>query len=235
MVLNRAARAWAGAVVLALALGCTKRVPPQRLPGQETLKAVLVVDPESRGAPAEAPAAVAERLAESLESRNLLVQRADLGALGGQTLSGERVKALARSGGAPYLLLVEARAVFFSQLDGRYRWTVGVRLSATRAADGAAAAEELTLPAVLQFDHQKEQAAVEAVADEIARRAALVLDSLIAAPPSGAASRPRSIYFVMVDRFHNGDPSNDAQVDLADPQAFHGGDLAGVIQRLDWL
>ena len=43
------------------------------------------------------------------------------------------------------------------------------------------------------------------------------------------------IYFLLVDRFANGDPSNDGRVDLADPQAFHGGDLAGVTQKLDYL
>lgn len=43
------------------------------------------------------------------------------------------------------------------------------------------------------------------------------------------------IYFLLVDRFANGDPSNDGAVDRADPQAFHGGDLQGVIDRLDHI
>ncbi len=42
-----------------------------------------------------------------------------------------------------------------------------------------------------------------------------------------------AIYFVLVDRFANGDPSNDGEVDPADPQAWHGGDIRGVIQNLD--
>ncbi|NOK03961.1 glycosyl hydrolase [Myxococcus xanthus] len=49
-------------------------------------------------------------------------------------------------------------------------------------------------------------------------------------PPGGDA-----VYFVMVDRFSNGDPKNDGAVDLEDAQAFHGGDLQGVIDRLDGL
>ncbi|QSQ24243.1 glycosyl hydrolase [Pyxidicoccus parkwayensis] len=49
-------------------------------------------------------------------------------------------------------------------------------------------------------------------------------------PPAGDA-----IYFVMVDRFANGDARNDGKVDLKDAQAFHGGDLQGVISRLDEL
>jgi hypothetical protein len=230
-------------VALAVAFsGCIKRVPPQHLPERTPMAAVLVVDPESKGSVEEAPDALAERLKESLESRNVVLERAPLSALGGQMISNERAKALARSTPQSFKLLVETRAIFFSQLDGRFRWTVAVRVTATRASDGASSMEEFTLPAALQFDHQKGAAAVEAVSDEIARRAALVVDTVIAAPTTAPAPanpdavwRPKSIYFVMVDRFANGDRSNDADVDLADAQAFHGGDLAGVTQRLDWL
>jgi len=42
-----------------------------------------------------------------------------------------------------------------------------------------------------------------------------------------------AIYFVLVDRFANGDASNDGEVDPADPQAWHGGDIRGVIDHLD--
>jgi glycosidase len=40
------------------------------------------------------------------------------------------------------------------------------------------------------------------------------------------------LYFVLIDRFANGDPTNDGIVDPKDPQAFHGGDLQGVIDHL---
>jgi glycosidase len=43
------------------------------------------------------------------------------------------------------------------------------------------------------------------------------------------------IYFVMVDRFANGDPTNDGEIAQGDPQAFHGGDIRGVIDHLDHL
>jgi pullulanase-type alpha-1,6-glucosidase len=58
-----------------------------------------------------------------------------------------------------------------------------------------------------------------------------------------------NFYFVMADRFENGDPSNDrGDVDPAAPDDrslhgydptdkayYHGGDLAGIIQRLDYI
>lgn len=46
------------------------------------------------------------------------------------------------------------------------------------------------------------------------------------------------MYFLMVDRFHNGDPENDWQCDDPGilPQANHqGGDLAGVTAQLDYI
>lgn len=42
------------------------------------------------------------------------------------------------------------------------------------------------------------------------------------------------IYFVLVDRFRNGDPSNDVSVPgVEDPADFHGGDLAGVMEAIE--
>ncbi|HEY6100209.1 MAG TPA: alpha-amylase family glycosyl hydrolase, partial [Anaeromyxobacter sp.] len=41
------------------------------------------------------------------------------------------------------------------------------------------------------------------------------------------------VYFVLVDRFADGDRSNDLAVDVSAPGAFHGGDLAGLLAQLD--
>lgn len=43
------------------------------------------------------------------------------------------------------------------------------------------------------------------------------------------------MYFIMVDRFENGKTSNDSDVNKDDPKAYHGGDLAGVTKRLDYI
>ncbi|MDR2968817.1 MAG: glycoside hydrolase family 13 protein [Tannerellaceae bacterium] len=50
------------------------------------------------------------------------------------------------------------------------------------------------------------------------------------------------LYLIMPDRFANGDPSNDRiplntsyEVDRSDPNARHGGDLAGIEQHLDYV
>lgn len=63
-----------------------------------------------------------------------------------------------------------------------------------------------------------------------------VQTAVAAAPPSPpplADWRDAVVYFVIVDRFADGDTSNDAHVDVAAKGTFHGGDLAGLTQQLD--
>lgn len=50
-----------------------------------------------------------------------------------------------------------------------------------------------------------------------------------------AQADPEFIYFILVDRFNNGDHKNDPDIDLDDPHAFHGGDLSGITQKLDHI
>lgn len=44
-----------------------------------------------------------------------------------------------------------------------------------------------------------------------------------------------AIYFIMVDRFNNMDPSNDYDVNVNDPKGYFGGDLKGVTAKLDYI
>lgn len=48
-----------------------------------------------------------------------------------------------------------------------------------------------------------------------------------------------SIYFILIDRFYNGDKTNDDQgqgeFDLANDEAFHGGDIAGIRRKLPYI
>src|SRR5687768_12778517 len=41
------------------------------------------------------------------------------------------------------------------------------------------------------------------------------------------------LYFVLVDRFFDGDPSNNVEVDRSKKGHLHGGDLKGLTQKLD--
>ncbi|MBB5354325.1 alpha-amylase [Anoxybacillus mongoliensis] len=60
----------------------------------------------------------------------------------------------------------------------------------------------------------------------------------VALPTSAETERTwqdERIYFIMVDRFNNGNPKNDYEVDVHDPKAYHGGDLQGIIDKLDYI
>jgi len=43
------------------------------------------------------------------------------------------------------------------------------------------------------------------------------------------------IYMIMVDRFNNGNTSNDKDANLEDPLAYHGGDFQGITEKLDYV
>jgi glycosidase len=44
-----------------------------------------------------------------------------------------------------------------------------------------------------------------------------------------------SVYSIMVDRFNDGDTANDFNVNINDPLAYNGGDLQGIIDKLDYI
>lgn len=43
------------------------------------------------------------------------------------------------------------------------------------------------------------------------------------------------IYFIVTDRFFDGDPDNNFRVDVSDPGRFHGGDFRGISQKITYL
>ena len=45
----------------------------------------------------------------------------------------------------------------------------------------------------------------------------------------------KTVYYVVTDRFANGDKANDQDTDPSNIEAFHGGDYQGVIEKLDYL
>src|SRR5699024_1074657 len=58
---------------------------------------------------------------------------------------------------------------------------------------------------------------------------------VLAADESDEAINEEIIYDVLVDRFNNGNQKHSDQIRLDDPYAFHGGDIEGIIMKLDSL
>ncbi|AKF82971.1 glycosyl hydrolase [Myxococcus fulvus 124B02] len=277
-------------LVLALvASGCLKRQGPPVLAPEGTVVAVAYIrDDARRGAVANVPEGVRQRVAEVLARRNLQAREVpydEYAAEFAKVTDTQRRFAMlkARAGDAPLLLLVETRVTFFGQVGGRFSWDVYVKTTANRATSSLeATSDSADYGAALQFDQQREDDAQLEVARQISGQAGALFDSFLASPmlvpstdggpglvpglsaPAGEGIEPGTstptepppppakpapqpyrgqwtppegdaIYFVMVDRFANGDVKNDGAVDAKDAQAFHGGDLRGVIDRLDGL
>lgn len=238
-------------VVLAMA-ACIKEQPVHRLSSPTKISVAFIHD--QGGGLLEVPAAYKKEITNSLSTRNLvfseLAQEHFAGEFGRKRDSRDRLAAVAaRAGDAPLVLLVETHADFYSQLNGRFRWTVHTKLSLAKPDKlQEATVVSFTLPVTLSFDHERELAAVTASAHPVARKLSHQLDDFLAGlelstvPVAKSASLPatpptgiESIYFVMVDRFHNGDADNDGAIDLQDPQAFHGGDIRGLVNKLDYI
>lgn len=237
---------------------CVQARPAPKLAQPAAVRAAYIMGYADKPDITGVPDKVADEVAAVLGARNLQPQAPDLGAL---TPAFERKRATtdrlellaaqATQAGEPFVLLVETTPRFYSLLSGRYRWDVDLRvtLAPTQALDQAQT-HDWELSAFLDFSHQDHVDALVYSATPIADRVARLVDqfltgydgaSLAQVPtsPSSVGTHPlapgAAIYFVMVDRFQNGDPTNDGAIDLADPHAFHGGDLQGVTQQLDWL
>ena len=224
---------------------CATSRPVLRAEKAVPVAVVLVQDGQ---APDAAPELLVERVTAALKARNLEPELVSpdrwQDAFATRRTTRARLAWMREAVDTPTLLLVETSADFYSQLSGRFRWNVHAR--ATLAKGGAEDAFELAqdYSAFADFDHQRESHAITVASGRIADDVGALADRLLegSLPPEKAASsapsgagRLGSVYFVMVDRFANGDTANDADADPGDPAAFHGGDLQGLIDRIDYL
>ena len=237
-------------LLLVLAGGCLHRPPPIRLVRSTPVAIALFVDRDptsTQSADESLPDELIAKLGDSLEQRNLVptaIPAEAQAALQATRDSKQRLQKLAELKGieSPLLLLVETKAVFYELLSGRYKWIVYARLTLAKRGDLAAATPlETDVPVFLLYDHEREVEALRAASGVLAERAGSLVDAFLRgrpellAPTASRAAPPKSLYFVLVDRFSNGDRSNDGDANPADPNAFHGGDLQGVIDRLDYI
>lgn len=94
----------------------------------------------------------------------------------------------------------------------------GVTAGRTSALENAPALENASRPGTAAADTTPRQDAASA-AQEAQPRQRTWADAII--------------YFVIVDRFADGDTSTNVQVDPSQPGSFHGGDLEGLLEHLD--
>ena len=255
---------WVLVALVALTTGCIKRPEPRKAAEPTPLAAVFLIDQESETEVLPGPPALIDGATTSLAERNLVVRALEPSEwterFASQRSTRQRMLTLLDAVDEDVILLVETRARLASLMEGRYTWTVPVQITMVRRGRSDFPNQAtLEVPVFMRFAHQDADDAVAAAAPVITRRLARMVEELLseedalgAVDPSAPADRPTgresgasqtrellgqrdAIYFAMVDRHRNGDPSNDRGADPRDPQGFHGGDLRGLIQDVDRL
>lgn len=137
-------------------------------------------------------------------------------------------------------------AATFSVPAGEWEWRVAAGGPVWQGADGGDANTPLAVagPAELTFTHDTGTGRT-AVAVGGLRTGYTDADADLVAEPVRDPGAGEQFYFVMTDRFANADPSNDTGgltgdrlttgLDLTDKGFFHGGDVAGLRERLDYV
>lgn len=168
---------------LALLVGCgPKRGGPVKLDAPAEAAVVSLLAPFDGDAVVPVPDGVSARLADLLSQRNLTADPVDVAAAAaalsrGQTTPQRLSWAVEQADGADFVLLVEATAVYNTQIEGRFRWMVEVTSTIARADDPAGAATKtFQVPVFLQFVHEKEAAALSAAGVVIERQVGRQLD-----------------------------------------------------------
>lgn len=164
--------------LLVLLAGCVKQPGAVRSPEPSNVAvAALLTSVDDGGTVAVSEAAMA-RLSAVIEARNLRPQPSGSDALVETPTAPLRLELLAeQSGDASLLVLVEASARFFSQMNGQYRWTVDVRATLVpRDKPAAALTDSYEVPVFLQFSHEGETEALQSALPMIERRLGRLLD-----------------------------------------------------------
>jgi len=177
--------------LLAVSLtACIKQPGVVKAPSPMDAAVVGVLDPQDGGPVAGLPDRVTERVGRTLTARDLTpttIATADIAdAFTSRRVTKQRVAWLADGNSdAPLLVLVEAEALYYSQIEGRNRWTVNVTAT---VADPDVPQSGLTssfeVPVILQFVHEKEPRALEEAAPIIARQVGHLLDQYLGALPT---------------------------------------------------
>jgi fructose-specific component phosphotransferase system IIB-like protein len=165
--------------------GCLSKHQPVQAPRSTTVavaSALAVLDSTEVQA---VPDALAEGIAQLCSERNLqptaLAPAAYTGEFASKRTSQHRLEHVAaQAGGAELLLLVETTVAYYSQMNGRYRWTVEVDATISPADDlSQAFAARFSVPVFLEHYHEKEAAALEAAAPLLERRLGALLDAYL--------------------------------------------------------
>ncbi len=165
--------------------GCLSKHQPVQAPQSTTVavaSALAVLDSTEVVA---VPDSLAEGIVELCTERNLQPSAISPAAYTTEFVtkrtSQHRLEHVAgQAGSAELLLLVETTVAYYSQMNGRYRWTVDVNATISPADDlSQAFSAQFSVPVFLEHYHEKEAAALEASVPLLERRLGALLDAYL--------------------------------------------------------
>lgn len=167
--------------------GCIKQPGAVKAPVPMDAAVVGVLDPQDGGAVTGLPDRVTDRIGRALQARDLTPTQVETAVLaeafGSRRVTKQRMAWLAEGNvSAPLVVLIEAEALYYSQIEGRNRWTVDVTATvADPNAPEGGLTSSFEVPVILQFVHEKEPRALEEAAPIIERQVGHLLDQYLGA------------------------------------------------------
>ncbi len=168
-------------------LACGPKPVEPALPDGASGVLLTTRSPVDTGGWVAAPPSLGDAVVDALAKEGLALRPVPLAgreaALGDARTDADRLGAIAGDGG--WVVMVEARARFFSQLEGRWRWVVEVRVGLGPADSlDRAVFETFEVPVFLRHEHQGPEAAIDAAAPQIGPKVARLLRQQLGAEPA---------------------------------------------------
>jgi fructose-specific component phosphotransferase system IIB-like protein len=171
---------------LVLFTGCmAAKHQPVQAPGDMAVSSAACMGSLDSTEVQAVPASLEAALAALLEERNLqprpVAADSFLAAFATKRTPQHRLALIADvSSDSELLFLVETTAAYYSQMNGRYRWTVDVDATISPRGDlSEAFSAQFQVPVFLEHYHEKEAAALEASVPLLERRLGALLDAYL--------------------------------------------------------
>jgi hypothetical protein len=165
-------------VLIFALLACAPKAPEVSAATPLPIDVALVAAPMGDAPPGDAPARLADGVDALLSARNLVPRRVEASSWGeafaGKRVATQRMSWLTeREGHGSAVLLVSLEPRYFGFVSGRYRWSVQVEIVVQDASRPEhAVVDTFEVPALLTWDHEREDAAIAAASPVIERRIA---------------------------------------------------------------
>jgi len=162
-------------LIFSIFLSCLKQTELSKAASAVELSTIAVIDDLQAQQSIPLPKELQESINKTLSSRNINSSLLPIPtSFQEQRLSEQRLKTIERYP----TLLIETKALFYSQLNGRFRWEVQLHLTLAHSADQRLQRQR-TIPVFHQFHHQREEEALLAAETTILREMNLLIDDYL--------------------------------------------------------